>query len=86
MAADGLRFNEAYCPNAMCSPRRASVLSGHAINLTDQLMANIGETNVNAVLAVMHGRAPRSVVNAEVLDSPLWRAKAAALRACFGKD
>ncbi len=28
MAADGLRFNEAYCPNAMCSPCRASVLTG----------------------------------------------------------
>ena len=28
MAADGLKFNQAYCVNAMCSPCRASVLTG----------------------------------------------------------
>lgn len=61
------------------------VLSAHGMNWTDQLMAGFGETNVNAVLAVMHGRAPRSVVNREVLDGPLWRAKAAALRTRFGE-
>jgi hypothetical protein len=34
----------------------------------------------------MHGRAPRSVVNTEVLGGPLWQAKAAALRAKFGES
>lgn len=28
LAANGVRFSEAYCPNAMCSPCRASVLTG----------------------------------------------------------
>ena len=28
MAAEGLKFNQAYCVNAMCSPCRASVLTG----------------------------------------------------------
>jgi len=28
LASDGIRFSEAYCPNAMCSPCRASVLTG----------------------------------------------------------
>ncbi|MDH3741063.1 MAG: sulfatase-like hydrolase/transferase, partial [Hyphomicrobiales bacterium] len=28
LAAHGVRFSEAYCPNAMCSPCRASVLTG----------------------------------------------------------
>ena len=28
MANDGLRFDNAYCPNAMCSPSRASVWTG----------------------------------------------------------
>ena len=60
------------------------VLSGHAMNWTDQLMSGFGETNVGAVLDVMHGRPPPSVVNREVLESPAWRAKAAALRERFG--
>ncbi|MEO0937624.1 MAG: hypothetical protein AAFY38_05675 [Pseudomonadota bacterium] len=28
MAARGARFTNAYCPNAMCSPCRASILTG----------------------------------------------------------
>ena len=45
LAADGIRFNNAYCPNAMCSPSRASVWSGrmpcqHGVHtwLNDKLM------------------------------------------------
>jgi arylsulfatase A-like enzyme len=45
LAADGIRFNNAYCPNAMCSPSRASVWSGrmpcqHGVHtwLDDRLM------------------------------------------------
>ena len=33
----------------------------------------------------MHGRPPPSVVNREVLESPAWLAKAAALRERFGE-
>ena len=28
MAAEGMRFDQAHCPNAFCSPCRASVLTG----------------------------------------------------------
>lgn len=45
LAANGLRFNNAYCPNAMCSPSRASVWTGrmpcqHGVHtwLDDRLM------------------------------------------------
>ncbi|MDP6427230.1 MAG: sulfatase-like hydrolase/transferase [Rhodospirillales bacterium] len=45
MAADGIRFDNAYCPNAMCSPSRASVWTGrmpcqHGVHtwLDDRLM------------------------------------------------
>ena len=45
MAAEGLRFENAYCPNAMCSPSRASVWTGrmpcqHGVHtwLDDRLM------------------------------------------------
>ncbi|SVA74580.1 uncharacterized protein METZ01_LOCUS127434 [marine metagenome] len=47
MAERGLRFTEAYCPNAMCSPGRASALtglmpSGHGVHtwLDDRLRDN----------------------------------------------
>ena len=62
------------------------VLSAHAMNWTVELMAAFGETNVRALRDVMHGRAPRSVVNAEVLESPEWRRKTDALRARFGAE
>jgi len=45
LAENGVRFSEAYCPNAMCSPCRASVLTGlmpsqHGVHtwLNDNLM------------------------------------------------
>ena len=45
MAAEGIRFDNAYCPNAMCSPSRASVWTGrmpsqHGVHtwLDDRLM------------------------------------------------
>ena len=33
MAGQGMRFNNAYCPNAMCSPCRASVWTGRAADV-----------------------------------------------------
>ncbi len=61
------------------------VTSAHAMNWTDELMIGFGEINVKVVLDVMHGRAPRSVVNAKVLESGVWRRKAAALSERFGE-
>ncbi len=55
------------------------------MNWTDELMIGFGEINVKAVLDVMLGRAPRSVVNAKVLESGVWRRKAAALSERFGE-
>jgi arylsulfatase A-like enzyme len=47
MAAEGIRFDNAYCPNAMCSPSRASVWTGrmpcqHGVHtwLDDRQMKN----------------------------------------------
>ncbi len=60
------------------------VLSGHALNGTDQLWAGFAETNVKAVLDVMHGRVPDSVANREVLETEQWRRKLVAHRARFG--
>ncbi len=55
LASNGIRFSEAYCPNAMCSPCRASVLTGlmpsqHGIHtwLDDSLVSS-WPTNWNAL-------------------------------------
>ncbi len=55
LASEGVRFSEAFCPNAMCSPCRASVLTGlmpsqHGIHtwLDDEAIASWPE-NWNAI-------------------------------------
>jgi D-3-phosphoglycerate dehydrogenase len=49
------------------------ILAPHALCWTDQCFAGNGAADVRAVLDVQHGRAPRGVVNREVLDSPVWK-------------
>lgn len=49
------------------------ILAPHAIGLTDQCLAGLGEEDVAAVLAVKHGRVPCNVVNRAVLTDPRWQ-------------
>jgi phosphoglycerate dehydrogenase-like enzyme len=60
------------------------VLSPHALSWTDECESLIGQANVAAVLAVMHGHVPRGVVNRAVLGQQAWRDKLAAYGALFG--
>ena len=60
------------------------VFSGHALNGTDQCVAGFAQANVAAVLKVMAGRVPASVVNRELVEDAAWQAKLAAFRARFG--
>jgi phosphoglycerate dehydrogenase-like enzyme len=56
------------------------VVTPHALCWTDELFAGNGGAAVAAILDVMRGRAPRSVVNREVLEAEPWRRKLDALR------
>ena len=51
------------------------ILSPHALCWTDQCFAGNGAADVKAVLDVQHGRNPRGVVNSQVLDMNLWKAR-----------
>jgi hypothetical protein len=50
-------------------------LSPHALCWTDQCFSGNGAADVIAVLDVQHGRNPRGVVNRQVLDMNLWKAR-----------
>jgi D-3-phosphoglycerate dehydrogenase len=49
------------------------ILAPHALCFTDQCMYGNGKADTDAILAVLSGQAPRHVVNAAVLDTPLFR-------------
>jgi phosphoglycerate dehydrogenase-like enzyme len=51
------------------------ILSPHALCWTDQCFAGNGAADVKAVLDVQHGRNPRGVVNRQVLDMNIWKAR-----------
>jgi phosphoglycerate dehydrogenase-like enzyme len=51
------------------------ILSPHALCWTDQCFSGNGAADVKAVLDVQHGRNPRGVVNRQVLDMNLWKAR-----------
>ncbi|MBI4218929.1 MAG: dehydrogenase, partial [Chloroflexi bacterium] len=53
------------------------ILSPHAICWTDECFKGIGRDAFGSVLDVAQGRAPRNVVNRQVLESPLFQAKLA---------
>ena len=65
------------CDNAIVTP--------HALCWTDQMFANIGRNDIDAALAVMHGRLPEGLINHEIADDPVWRAKLDAYGARYGK-
>lgn len=54
------------------------VLAPHSLGWTDQMFTEFGRLNAEAVLDVAAGRAPRNVVNKDVLDRPGFQAKLAA--------
>jgi phosphoglycerate dehydrogenase-like enzyme len=60
------------------------ILAPHALCWTDQCFAGNGAADVKAVLEVQHGRAPRGVVNRQVVDSPRFKARLEAYRAKYG--
>jgi phosphoglycerate dehydrogenase-like enzyme len=51
------------------------ILAPHALGWTDQMFQVMAEVNRAALAAVMDGRAPDHVVNAEVLNAPAFQAK-----------
>jgi D-3-phosphoglycerate dehydrogenase len=51
------------------------VLTPHSLCWTDELYAGCGRAAVAAILDVLAGRIPESVINREILESDTWRAK-----------
>jgi phosphoglycerate dehydrogenase-like enzyme len=60
------------------------ILAPHALCWTDQCFAGNGVADVKAVIDTQHGRAPRGVVNRQVLDLPRFRARLDGYRGRFG--
>jgi phosphoglycerate dehydrogenase-like enzyme len=58
-----------------------TILTPHALCWTDQMFEHIGATDVKAVLDLSRGRVPGGIVNATVLDNPIWLKRLAGLRA-----
>ena len=53
------------------------IVAPHALCWTDQCFAGIGAADVKAVLDIQHGRVPRGVVNAQVLETPRFKERLA---------
>jgi phosphoglycerate dehydrogenase-like enzyme len=51
------------------------ILTPHSIGWTEELFRDMGKICSGGALAVYHGEPPPNVVNRDVLDSPLFRAK-----------
>jgi D-3-phosphoglycerate dehydrogenase len=49
------------------------IFAPHALCWTDQCFAGNGAADVRAVLDIQHGRAPRAIVNRDVLETAAWR-------------
>ena len=61
------------------------IVTPHALCWTDQCFAGIGAADVKAVLDVQRGLVPRGVVNGQVLDSPVFKARLQDYAKRFGK-
>jgi len=65
-------------PSAADEPLHAVenvILAPHALGWTDQMFAVMSDVNRAALAAVMDGKAPENVVNADVLKTPSFQAK-----------
>ena len=60
------------------------VLSPHATCATDQCSRGISSLGNQAVVEVMHGREPKTIVNREILENQAWRDKLLAYGERFG--
>ena len=60
------------------------VLAPHAVAMTDELFANCGALDIEAVIAVMHGLEPQGIVQRRAILHPAWRRRLDANRARFG--
>ena len=49
------------------------IVTPHALCWTDQMFEGIGAKDVQAVLELSRGRVPTGIVNAAVLDNPIWQ-------------
>jgi D-3-phosphoglycerate dehydrogenase len=60
------------------------ILAPHGLAWTDQCFADCGRLDVEAVLDVMRGRAPKGIVVPRVLEHPAWRRRLEANAKRFG--
>lgn len=60
------------------------IVTPHALAFTHQAFAAIGAADIAAVLDVMRGHGPASIVNQGILTNARWRAKLDAYRTIFG--
>jgi phosphoglycerate dehydrogenase-like enzyme len=51
------------------------IVTPHALCWTDECFAGNGAADIRAALDMMRGKAPRGIVNREVVDDPRWQAK-----------
>lgn len=55
------------------------LLSPHALCFTDQCLADLGATDINACLSLLEGKLPDHIVNPSVVDHPGYQAKRQAI-------
>ncbi len=60
------------------------IVAPHALGWTDETAWGIGSGVVEAILAVREGNIPKTLVNAEVVESPRFQEKLAALKSRWG--
>ena len=52
-----------------------TILTPHALCWTDQCFAGNGAADVRAAIDAIEGRVPTGIVNREIVDDPVWRAR-----------
>ncbi|MDQ2683917.1 MAG: dehydrogenase, partial [Chloroflexota bacterium] len=60
------------------------IVAPHALGWTDETAWGIGSGVVDAILAVREGNVPKTLVNTEVVESPRFQEKLAALKSRWG--
>jgi D-3-phosphoglycerate dehydrogenase len=60
------------------------ILAPHSLAMTEELFADCGALDIEAVLDVMHGREPQGIVERRVTGHPEWQRRLDANRARFG--